>query len=121
MGKGGGKGYTSRKGGKRQRVDSSSEKKTSAETSATSTSLGKQKENLCPESEFVCCGVTIDTASDSNRPVISGAMLVHDGDEDHMVLEGDSDFNNVTANHIHPEQHLTGIISHSNWEQVTAS
>jgi flavin reductase (DIM6/NTAB) family NADH-FMN oxidoreductase RutF len=122
MGKGGGKGCTSRKGGKRQRVDSSSEKKTSAEASATSTStsIGKQKENLYPENEFVCCGVTVDSACDSNKPVIGGATLVHEGDEDHVILEGDSDFINVTVNHIHPEQHLEGIISHSNWQQVTA-
>jgi hypothetical protein len=106
VGKGGGKGCTSRKGGKRQRVDSSSDKKTSAEASATSTSLGKQKENLCSENELVCCSVTVDNACDNNKPVFSG-----DGDEDHMVLEGDSDFNNVTVNHIHTEQHLTGIIS----------
>jgi len=120
MGKGGGKGCTSRKGGKRQRVDSSSDKKTSTEASATSTSLGKQKENLCPENEFVCCGVTIDNGCDNNKPVFSGVPLIHDGDEDHLILEGDSDCNNVTVNHVHPEQHLTGIISHSNWEQVTS-
>jgi hypothetical protein len=27
----------------------------------------------------------------------------------------------VAVNHIHPERHLTGIISVSNWEQVTSS
>jgi len=118
MGKGGGKGCTSRKGGKRQRVDSSSDKKTSTEASATSTSLGKQKENLCPENEFVCCGVTIDNAYDNNKPVFSGVPLVHDGDEDHVIVEGDSDCNNVTVNHVHPEHLLTGIISHSNWEKL---
>jgi hypothetical protein len=121
VGKGGGKGCTSRKGGKRQRVDSSSDKKPSAEASTMSTSLVKQKENVCPENEFVSCGVTVDNACDNNKPVFSSFVLVHDGDEDHVVSEGDSDFNNVAVNHIHPEQHLTGIISVSNWKQVTSS
>jgi hypothetical protein len=116
-GKGGGKGCASRKGGKKQRVDSSNDKKPSADASATSTSLMKQKENMCPETEFVSCGVTVDNACD-NKSVFSGSVLVHDGDEEQMVWESDSDFKNMAVNHVHPEQHLTGIISVSNWEQV---
>jgi hypothetical protein len=121
MGKGIGKGCTSRKGGKRQRVDSSSDKKpTSAEASATSTSVMKPKENVCPESEFVSCGI-IDNACDNN-PVFSSSSTCHDGGRDHMILGADGDVTNVAVNHVLSQQHLTGtIISVRNWKQVLFS
>lgn len=110
MGKGGGKGCTSRKGGKRQRVDSSSDKKlTPAEASATLTSsVIKQKENVCSENEFVSCGI-LDNACDNN-PVFSSPAACHDGGRDHMISGADGDFNNMAVNHVLSQQHLTGTI-----------
>lgn len=121
VGKGGSKGCTSRKGGKRQRVDSSSDKKpTPTEASATSTSsVMKQKENVCSESDFIGCGI-LDNACDNN-PVFSSPATCHDGGRDHMILAADGDFNNMAVNHVLSQQHLTGtIVFVRNWRQVSS-
>lgn len=110
IGKGGGKGCTSRKGGKRQRVDSSSDKKSPTEASAM-TSPVKQKENVCPESEFVSCGVMLDSACDDNKSMFTSSALNHDEDGDHVISGADGDFNNMAVNDILPQQHLTGTIT----------
>jgi len=119
MGKGGGKGCTARKGGKRQRMDSSSDKKPPAETSGTSVSVVKQKENVCLESEFVSCDVILDNACDT-KPVCSSSALYHDEGGDNVGSGANGDINNMAVNHILPQQHLTGtIISARNCRQVS--
>ncbi|KAJ9598246.1 hypothetical protein L9F63_011067, partial [Diploptera punctata] len=55
---------SSRKGGKRQRMNSASDKKT--QSAAAKMAPPKQKENVSPEIEFVNCGVTLNSASDNN-------------------------------------------------------
>jgi hypothetical protein len=120
IGKGGGKGCTARKGGKRQRVDSSSDKKSPTEGSVMSASPVKQKESVCPESEFVSCGVTLDNACDSNKPVFISSALSQDEDEDHLFAGADGDFNDMAVNHMLSQQHLTGTItSVRHWRQVS--
>jgi hypothetical protein len=101
IGKGGGKGCTSRKGGKRQRADSSSDKRSPADPSVT-TSPTKLKENVCLESEFVSCGITLDSACD--------VFTNHYEEGDHVMSGADGDVNIMAVNHILSQQHPTGTI-----------
>jgi hypothetical protein len=89
-------------------VDSSSDKKSPIDASAT-TSV-KLKENACPESEFVSCGVTLDSACDDDKSVITSSALNLDEDGDRVLSEADGYVNNLAVNHILSQQHPTGTI-----------
>jgi hypothetical protein len=65
----------------------------------------KLKENVCPESEFVSCGVTLDSACEV---VYTSSAFNHDEDGDHVMLGADGDINNMAVNHILSQQHPTG-------------
>jgi hypothetical protein len=79
----------------------------------------KSKENVCPDSEFVSCGVMLDSACDDDKPVFNSSSLNLDEDGDHMISGADGDFNNMAVNHI-LSQHLTGTIKVvKDWKQVS--
>ncbi|PSN31812.1 hypothetical protein C0J52_16418 [Blattella germanica] len=85
-----GKGCTSRKGGKKQKVNSPNEKKLllapfpapppppPLDPPVSEVTVVKQKETVCPETEFVNCGVTLDNACDNN-------VGCKDGGDNHLI------------------------------------
>ena len=76
-------------------MNSASDKKTQVQTV-------KQKENVCPETEFVNCGVTLNAASD----------------QDKQAVKCRSDVNETAVNNILSLQHRPGKLSTSNTNSI---
>ena len=85
----------SRKGAKRQRVNSASDKRT--QPTPAKVAPPKLKESVCPQMEFVNCGVTLNSANNNN-------VICQNGGKNQKC-----DINDMAVNHFLSVQHHPGI------------